>query len=172
MKINIKNARRLETAIEEEISRIRGKINGFSDKFDSKDKAEEGTFHAIIELEKKWSALQHIRFEIRNLIGKFNSENDINVKAGKIALLSERADLIQSLSTYKRSTTQRNYSNDSTYYSAGLSETVREEYHSDLLSIRREIQRLKDQCQGINASGTIELDSDAESFLKKAGLMD
>lgn len=172
MKINIKNARRLETAIEEEISRIRGKINGFSDKFESKDKAEEGTFHSIIELEKKWSALQHIRFEIRTLVGKFNAESDINSKASKIALLNERADLINSLSNYKRTTTQRNYSNESIYYSSGLSETVREDYHAELLSIRREIQRLKDQCQGINASGTIELGSDSESFLKKAGLMD
>lgn len=170
MKLNIKNARRLETSIDAEISRMIGKIRNTTGGFSDAKSAIESKESSVESNVSKIKQLRHVRKFIRDLIGKFNEEKGINSLTSEIAALSSDIEVAH-LIVRINDVSSDSYSNTNSYRQ-GVSEDFREKYHAESLKLTRAVQRLKDKCQGINSTGTIELGSDLESFLKKNGLMD
>lgn len=172
MKINIKNARRLESALDDQIIRL---TNIMMQKSKSFSTAKDATYHTkanVTTILVKLKEITSIRSDIRDHIGSFNEQNGINKITALIARSTQELDIYNRLCNLEEPSRNRNYSTNEISYSAGLDEETREGYYVITLKLTREIQRLKDKCQGINASGTIELSAEQESFLKVSGLLD
>ena len=172
MKVNIKNARRLETELDNEISRLTGKVRHGRSSHSTYAESVAITENSVDTLVASIGKMKQIRMDIRTKIGKFNAESGINDLTASIADAASNAEIQEMIYNLSSPTSTRDYGTDSVKYTSGVSEAYREAAHTKLLVIKREIQRLKDKCQGVNSSGTIELDSDTESFLKVSGLMD
>jgi len=172
MKLSIKNARRLETEILNQIDRLTDKVS-FSSHGERENTFESAckkkldsvmiSFHNIKQLIA-------IRMIVRKKIGEFNSKSGINDLSADIAEKEAILNVVEALS-HIGSPSERELKNE-TVFLPGISENDRESFYADSLRVKREIVRLKDKCQGINSGGTIEIDSKSESYLKKSGLID
>lgn len=172
MKINIKNARRLETLINEQIDRQVAKIHQGSQDDVSKTQVVLNTIELVKTCLSKLNQLRCIRETIRQSICLFNVEQGINDITLYIATAESNLKVAVMLAEYDSPRTTRSYNSDIVSYSRGLDEDTKEHYYNETLVIRRRIQKLKDRCQGINASGTIELSDENETCLKSFGLID
>jgi archaellum component FlaC len=172
MEINIKNARRLESEIDTEIARLKGRLRVSAGKYNTVADSIELTKEHIDTTLGKVSALLGIRKDIRDKIGKFNVENGINDTTSEIAIKSAELEMLELAYDFDDPRKPQSYGITEELYKPGLNEANRDFYYAKGLKLKRSIQRLKDRCMGINASGKIELDSDTESFLKISGLMD
>lgn len=173
-RLTIKTARRLETQIDDEIVRMKNKISSLRNgRFHSAEQSVTSTTNDMNKFCEKIDKLVDIKFNIRKGISLFNASSDINNICIEIAKLSsdmEMGDLInRNFSTPEAS---QSYSSNATCYTSGLSEDTIEEMHVNHLKRKRIMQRLKDKCTGINASGHIELDEDDIKSMKEFGLMD
>ena len=171
MKISIKNAARLETTLNDEIDRLTGKITDRK-YFQSAKDSISATTKNIESLVEKIGMYREIRTCIRDQKRFFNEQKGINDLTSDIASLNDQLDLYNLLSEFRYPEPQSSYGNDTIRFCSGISEEDKESYYINTLKIKREIQRLKDKCQGVNSNGTIELSTDIESFLKKSGLID
>ncbi len=171
--INIKNARQLETSIDNEISRL--EINLYSlnsERFKSKDDAQSITVESINTLSVKIQKLIDVKFDIRDKIAKFNETSKINEYCAEMAKLKCLGEVAKTQNKLGRITSHSDYRTGDITYSGGLTEEALEDIHVVILKNERAINRLKDKCVGINSSGTIQLSDDHISFVKKLGLMD
>ena len=173
-RLTIKTARRVETQIDDEILRMKQKISELrSERFHSVKQSVASTSESLNNFLLKINELVVIKYNIRKGISLFNESSDINNACIEIAKLSfdiEMYELINhNFSTPKAAHT---YNTNAPQYTSGLSEDNLEEAYVDHLKCKRKVQRLKDKCTGINASGHIELSEDNIKTLKKHGLMD
>lgn len=172
MKLSIKNARRLETQIDSEVMRLRSKLTSTSGAFKSVDESTNYTESSVNSYLVKISTLNKIKFELRSNISKFNESEGINDITLQIALMKFDLEINEEVYNMSSPRLSRSYNGEPGEYSAGLSDEVKESFHVKTLALKRSIQRLSDQCQGVNSRGTIEFDSETESFLKTSGLID
>jgi len=171
MNINIKNARRLEATLDDEIARLKNKIFDREARYKDTAQSLAGTKSAIDTYMDKLTKFKEIRQTIRDLIGEFNVEKGINSTTASIAIKVDELELYERLSNMSEPRMTKDW-DDVKYATPGISRAEAEAHHATTLKLKREIQRLKDKCQGINSSGTIELSAETESFLKLTGLMD
>lgn len=173
MNINIKNAKRLETSIDGELDRLQGKIrHQGSTEYKNAKESMEATNAAIEANLVSIDEYLVIRKSIRDAIGKFNKDSGIDVHSSEIALLQKRLSALEDISDVRYPRSQRDYGTDEIKYSGGLSDDQKEVFYARTRVLTRQIQRLKDKCQGVNATGTIELADGVGSFLRVNGLMD
>lgn len=171
MKLSIKNARRLECALDDQARRLVDKLNDRVS-YGTIESSLTGTKDLIESVLEKLHTIKGIRKDVRDAIGLFNARTSINQYTADIAYTTSELEVATLISEMNSPRADRSYGSDKPTYSGGVSEETREQYYVETLKLKRVLQRLKDKCQGINSSGTIELSDCQEVFLKKSGLMD
>ncbi len=176
-KINIKNARRLETEIDVEIVDLSQRLAYFwgNEEFETRTAAEDAGDSYLEKLLMTIEDLQRLRFDIREAIGKFNKENNIDIHTLGIAKLTKKLEVLNLIYESNSSSEKTKTLGGGSYksiFTLGTSLELKEKARIECKRVNREIQRLKDKCTGINSSGTITLTTDQVSMAKKMGLMD
>lgn len=174
MRLNIKNARRLETTLNEQMVRLSSRVRNLDSKggFSSSEEAGEFFKNSLNSTLKKLSEMRSIKFSIRESIGKFNKDSGIDDTTIKIAEYSSLLEVLEDIPVVSPPYLKTDYSGKSLGFTSGLDEEAKEEFYVETLKLKRKIVRLKDKCQGINSTGTIELSDEVEVFLKVNGLID
>ena len=173
-RLNIKTARRLETQIDDEITRMKHKLLSLRTvRFHSASESITSTEDAMTKILDKINTLVDIKFDIRKGISLFNASTEINELCIAIAKVSHDME-IYDLVHDKFSAPQavQDYGSNTTFYTGGMSEDEMETFYVNSLKNKRYMQRIKDKCTGINSSGHIELDEESIKHLKLFGLMD
>ena len=174
MKTKIKNARRLETTIIDEIRRLEFKICNTSGGHPSYSEAAKQTEARLRPLIQTHKHMNKIKFHIREAIGIFNVEEGINAHTLEIARKMAEVEMWEKVNTISEPRSQTNYHRDTSpiIYNGGISDTYSEEMHAKVLKLNREIVRLKDKCMGVNSMGSIEINDSDYTFLQEKGLLD
>lgn len=173
-KFSIKELTRIETVIDEEISFVESRLrNELRDsKQASVSAATEYAGKVIDSTVTKRSALLAAKFAIRAIKQVFNTEKGINDKTRKIAELQAQKDFVDKLAIQDVAKEVTNYTTKTVKYRPGITLETQDKFRAESRSLQRQIQRLKDSCQGINNQGTIELDSETRSTLLASGIVD
>ena len=168
MKIKVKTLRRAETELLSEIQLLSGRLPSFSTEPLAKSLNEARSI-GLESYKNKLSVLQDCitaKYDIRNSISKFNQANGINDRTLKIAVLTEQLDLIEKSHTrINDASANRSYYGDIEGYNIGCSQSDLDQYRVEVRKIKKEIQGLKDSCNGINASNDVEITTELHKFL-------
>tara|TARA_Y100001960_G_scaffold334111_1_gene445163 strand:- start:34487 stop:35014 length:528 start_codon:yes stop_codon:yes gene_type:complete len=170
---SVKELSRIETEIDEEISFVKGRMRSVrNERLNSANLAESRANKAIKEALSKLESLLSAKFAIRSVKQIFNAEKGINEKTRKIAELTERKALLDSAAGFGDVSARESYGSNKVEYNPGISTDTEDSYRAKSRAVQRQIQRLKDSCQGINNQGTIELDGTVYETLVACGLID
>lgn len=171
---SIKDIRRIEQEVDDEIVYVQHGMHEIrSEHHASLNAAKAAGEAGVREVLAKFDELVNLRFTIRDIVAKFNEENGINERTAKIAKLEQRKEFVDnSVAGFGRPGTTRNYSTDKVVYTAGLAPTVVDEFRAESRNIKRQIQRLKDSCNGINSNSRFELDPEVVGLFTKYGFID
>lgn len=172
-KFSIKELSRLETEIDEEIDFAKSRHRSALQKtLPSQQAAEDAAMKAAKEVFSRTQSLLTAKYAIRSIKQTFNAEKGINDKTRAIAQLHAEQELLDSIAQQKEVTAIDRYGSNKLDYRPGITTEVQDEYRAKSRVVQRQIQRLKDSCQGINNQGTIELEEDVYHTLVSVGLID
>lgn len=171
-KITIKTLRRAETELEDEIhysNHLLGKAE-----LPNHEAALEYGINAVEEFAVKMADLVKARFAIREAVRKFNEEKGINAKTLQIAQLQEHIKVLERMQSYGSVQQTSSYHTNTVQYRSGIPQTKVDEFRSQARSLTRQIQKLKDSCNGINSSSDASeyLDKDTIEFLRSNNFID
>ena len=168
--MKIKDLRRAETQIDEEIDysvRMLRSSNEYGKLHQAEDAGAELAEHYL----DKVGELTEAKYTIRALVSAFNEEYGINERCIKIAKAQAKLDVINTIIAELSSPrTQRIYNSDVIRYSVGLSEQAIDFHRATARGIIREIQSLKDSCNGINSQQTVMVPPTLLAVLTKYNL--
>lgn len=173
-KFSIKELSRIEAEIDSEILFVEARQRGQMAKKQGSAQAARDTALAAIKAGLgKRNALVKAKFAIRSIKQVFNAEKGINDKTREIAALELERQFLDTIHQYDDVQAYEGYGQrPKTEYLPGISLKTQDEYRAKSRVIARQIQRLKDSCQGINNQGIIELDEATYSTLVTSGLID
>lgn len=149
--ITIKTLRRAENEIDSEIEHIRRRLRNRKATTSRKTAAEEGA-EACVDFLTRFKELSSAKYEIRAAVSFFNEEEGINKRMVQIAKLDALLEATVSCEQFGPVIERSSYTNKASEYTVGISNDIVDAYRSDARGIRREIQALKDSCNGINSS--------------------
>lgn len=150
----IKELRRIETEMNNELSYISSAMyNIREEKVATREAAQEaGTIGLNTQL-AKFKELTDAKFDIRDVVAKFNEAQGINERTIKIAKLeSEILFIEQHIIGFGPVRQDRDYHTNKVEFAPGASLEYVDAKRSDVRGLRRQIQRLKDSCSGINSN--------------------
>lgn len=171
---SIKDIRRIEQEVDNEINYVRNNASDIrqdqqQNLADAKKVGEKG----VNELQAKMYELIEVRFKIRTIVAEFNKDNGINDRTLKIAILEQKHDFLeQSIIGFGRPGTTRDYHLDKVVYSPGITTEVVDEKRAEARNIKRQIQRLKDSCNGINSNAKFEVAPELVALFERYGFID
>jgi hypothetical protein len=175
MEVKIKDAARIEQAINGEIEYLSSRLSNLNNtNSNSKIEAENLGNSTVATTLEQIGMLRNVKFNIRAKKAEFNEASGINKLTALIAISVEQRDELENLvlASIGPASEYPGFRDTPTRYSVGLSMEEFDNYRATLKSITREITRLKDKCTGKNANGTITLlDSDVHT-LRKFSLID
>lgn len=129
MKINIKNARRLETEIDNELNHVVYKLTSKSGPFATLDEARIFTEASVEESLKNIEKLNELKYHVRNEVGKFNHEKGINNITLDIAKFQSHLETSTKVSEFGSPSLNHSYSRiETTSYGSGLSSEIMEKH--------------------------------------------
>lgn len=173
-KFSIKDIRRIETEVDEEIHYVTNGIHNIRQehqqlRIDAFAVGEKGVRASLAKFEE----LVDTRFAIRGIVAKFNDANGIDDRTAKIAKLEQRKTFVDdSIVGFGRPGTTRDYRNDTVVHTPGLKDDIVDEFRAESRNIKRQIQRLKDSCNGINSNTSFEVDPVLVEVFTKYGFID
>lgn len=170
MDIKIKDLRRVETELEQELDIQKDRVKAIdilTVKAKSLDlAAAEGQKAQQAQLEKV-STMIAMKFKIRQIVSGFNKDKGINDRTLKIAVLSEKLDVCQQAQTARGPSANHDWSSDKIDgYNCGITVAMKDELRIQERGIRQQIQKLKDSCNGINSNESVTLPEELVAFLK------
>lgn len=167
----IKTLRRIETAINEELVFL---IERFQrkGKAATKNSAESDFDAKMGNFLDKQQALQGLKFQIRGLVATFNEEKGINEKTAEIAFQSTQLEALRAVNGYEQAYESSDYHTNKTYWRVGISDATEDWVRVEIKKIERLIQRLKDTCNGINSTATVEVSDEMVALFEQFGLID
>lgn len=172
-KFSIKELSRIESEIDTEINFVSGRQRStMNTRQASRQEALDVANKSIASSLTKLNGLLDAKFAIRTIKQVFNAEKGINDKTRDIAKLTAEQAFIDSVASYSEVTASERYASTKVEYSPGITQEKQDELRAKSRVIQRQIQRLKDSCQGINNQGTILLDETTYSTLVSSGLID
>lgn len=172
-KFSIKELSRIETEIDKEIQFAMLRHQGIMRKdCASRDEALRVAKESIEVSSNKVHKLLDAKFAIRGIKQAFNVEKGINDKTLHIALLTQEQEFVDTYAKHGDVSSDRSYSSNSVTFTPGISAESQDKLRAESRNIQRQIQRLKDSCQGINNQGSVELDEASYQVLVDAGLID
>lgn len=171
---SIKDVRRIETEIDDEISFVERNVRDIrSEHQQSKKDAEDFGLKEVQTLQDKMFKLIEVRFKIREIVANFNTEHGINDRTAKIAKLEQQKDFLEDrIASFGRVGTTRDYNLDKVVYTPGVTSEFVDQKRAEVRDLTRQIQRLKDSCNGINSNTKVTLEPSLISFFKNAGMID
>ncbi len=173
-KFSIKDIRRVESEVDEEIRFVSGNLRDVRD--NQQVDLETAKKVGVAEVRKvvdRFNDLVGLRFAIREIVAKFNEENGINERTAKIARLEqEKAFLDDHVERFGRPGSSRDYHTDTIKYTPGITPEFVDEIRAKSRNIKRQIQRLKDSCNGINSNARFELDEAIVAKFESYGFID
>jgi len=174
-KLNIKNARQLETSIVGLIQQKKLKLAIRNNRvlFPTVIESTQSTKERVETILGNIVELDNFRLQIRVAISEFNEKSGINKLTAEIAKVSCYIETLQLLLDIGEPYPQTSHYNSSkTAYTPGLSEDDLDSVGAEIMKSNRKIQRLKDKCNGINYSGYIHLDDSVIARCQNLGLLD
>lgn len=173
-KFSIKDLRRIESEIESEIQYVSNSVQLVrAEQQATKTDAEKYALGELPKLSAKMNVLIETKFKIRAFIADFNKTNGINERTAKIAELEEKSTFIENrLVSFGRAGTTRDYNTDKVKYTPGVTTDFVDERRAEVRAIKRQIQRLKDSCNGINSNSRTEIPQDLLDVFKQYKLVD
>ena len=173
--VNIKLLRRAETEIQNELAHVSSRLN--NTRHEREPTQESATTAGEISCNsflKRYTELMTAKFDIRAAVGKFNEAEGINGKTTKIAMLEGLLSAYEKAEGYGRVSRNSGYGSTEVTYTPGVSDEVVDSYRTEVRRIRREIQSLKDSCNGVNASkdASSYVDVNLIEFLKSNKFID
>jgi hypothetical protein len=172
MKITVKTAQRVISALESEIdlqkSRIADYESGLS--FNSANSASKYSADTMTNLFLVITNLVAIKFRIREAISKFNSES-IDTLTVQIAEAKELESVLTSIFDRNRSPkANSDYDSKKTYFTSGMTNADADKFRYMARDYAARVQSLKDKCAGRNNAGCIELDDRDVETLKEISI--
>lgn len=156
MEVNLKQARRIETELQNTLEAA-GYAAADSETFSSKAEAEKQVELVFSEVKLNLFELTECIFDIRNKIQNANVEHGLNDRIIKIARLEAEKRNYERLMGLNLRASYFD-SRKKTQYDVGTSSVRKEvDYTKEINRIKMEISTLKDSCTGTNASKTIHL---------------
>ena len=171
-KISVKNLRRAETEIDNELNELLH--SDLPSDEPTKHKAEESGKDFLEQTFNLLDELTSAKFEIRSLISTFNEATNINMRCNKIAEIELRKANLENLVSSIGNCSESGYgfsSERKTKYRVGLSQEDRTKTRSTIRGYKREIQKLKDTCAWINANGTVDISDKLLDILEKYSII-
>lgn len=167
--LSIKDLRRAETEIENELIYVKQRMSSVrSERQSSMEGAMESGKAAVEGFISRTSELLEAVYAIRNAVGKFNEDEGINNRTSKIAYFDRLLNTLEQGQNFGRTARNTSYGSSEVTYTPGIDDTKIDELRNEVRRIRRDIQSLKDSCNGINASkdATPYIDAKVVEFLK------
>jgi cell division protein FtsB len=173
-KFSIKELSRIEAELDSELQFVEGRLAGNLRKNQSTvSAATTAALTAIKSALDKQELLLNLKFDLRNIKATFNIEKGINDRTIKIAKLVARKEFLERRITVLGDVEViEAYGNHKDTYRPGITEETQDTYRAEVRNLSRQIQRLKDSCNGINSQGGIELTAETVDNLTKLGLID
>lgn len=168
--MKVKEAQRLETVIDQEIERLKDRLARSSSTHKTRTLAESAFRERHEKTLEQMAILLDIKFAIRKAIAEFNRNHAINERTAKIAHLTKLLELIKG-SLVNQASSVNHYNSKEPEYREGYSDQLEDVVLAECRKITREIQRLKDSCNGINSQGTIAISESQVEYLKKLGIL-
>ena len=169
--MKIKDLRRLETELDAEVQYTSLSPRDKKE-YSSLQDAQEAGASALNFALTKIRALNEVKYDIRETVRIFNETKGINAKTLKIAQLEAELSLLESVQNMSSPRSYSPYGSTKIEYQAGIDADTVDQHRIQARRVRREIQSLKDSCNGINSSGTAELSEKSMGILKKYGMID
>lgn len=174
-KVTIKNLRRAESEIDNELAHVKRNANRSGYDFNNATAALNAGNQMMNTFRERVNVLVRVKYEIRDIVARFNMVNGINERTAQIAMLeavlSCNEEECQSFGSPR---SNRDYQTHEVTWTAGIELGTIDELRSDARGIKRKIQSLKDSCNGINSSkevGDLATDEIIE-FLKSNNFID
>ena len=165
--ITIKTLRRAETELDNELRYSQERMQQMRSGSQVTENAALASGIAVCEeyLERH-SNLLDAKFEIRKCVGKFNQSKGINRKTSDIAELEASIAAIDLVMGFGAVAEQRTYGQQAkATYRPGINCDYIDKQRSVVRGLTRQIQRLKDSCNGVNSS------EDASEFISPTVLV-
>ncbi len=168
--MKVKNVQRIISSIEEELSFYASK-KAIRGSFSSRQVAIQDTESQMRSVADAQLELNHLYYSLRKMVGKFNSQS-IDDRTADIARLKARMAIYEDALKLGCPMEQGAYGAAGKTYTAGVSVEYEAECRNHVKNIKRQVQRLKDSCAGINANSDIELDEETIKIIKHYNLTD
>lgn len=170
----VKELRRIETEIDNEISHRTCRVSQLRSKEAvSLTAAYTECQTELVDMISKHTELLDSKFAIREIISKFNSDNGINERTGKIAALKAAIQFLEdSVLNIGSATSYAPYGSTKTVYRYGITEDHTDSVRSEIRALKRQIQALTDSCNGINSSHKFAINENLLKVFVKYGLID
>ena len=170
--MKIKTLRRIEIELDNELVFISRRLRRENNQA-TKELAELAGVSVVQSSKSAFSKLVKAKFEIRNLVAEFNIVKGINAKTAKIAELEALGAFVEEhLIKLGKVKTTRNYGSDTYEYAIGISDEVEDNLRAEVRRLSRQVQSLKDSCNGINSQGDIQVSDSLLSVFKAYSLVD
>lgn len=169
VKLSIKDLRRAETELESEMNYVVQCLSAArSERTTNNQGALEAGLSVCDAYVTRQSELLGAVFAIRQAVGKFNEDEGINQRTGRIAYLERLVAANEKAQSFGRVARNQSYGSTEVTYTPGIDDEKINVYRNEVRRIRREIQSLKDSCNGINSSkdATPYIDPKMVEFLK------
>lgn len=170
----VKELRRIETELDNEISHRTSRVNRLSSKEAvSLTAAYTECQTELLDMIAKHTELLDSKFAIREIISKFNSDNGINERTGKIASLKASSQFLEDeVLRIGSAVSYAPYGSTKTVYRYGITEDYTDSVRSEIRALKRQIQALTDSCNGINSSHKFAINENLLKVFVKYGLID
>lgn len=178
MALKIKDIRRIETEMDKEISLLQSSFTrNVSDNVEETSEKALRAGKSLVEMQRdELAQFLETKFNLRQIVANHNSSTKINDNCIKIAKLEFELNLIENTVMNVSGVAVKQEYTSKGYVAAGYKSGVDVEFKNQLRvearKVRREIQRLKDSCNGINGQSEYELIPNDLEFLKSRGFLD
>lgn len=152
-KVTIKVLRRAESELDNELKYVQNRLSSARNQRQASASAATATgTMACNEFIIRHGQLLEAKFDIRKAVGQFNQDKDINLKTGKIAALEAQLNALDTAMGFGSVSECSSYGATKLEYRPGIDAEYVDKLRSDSRSLKRQVQRLKDSCNGINSS--------------------
>lgn len=152
-KVTIKVLRRAEAELDNELQYVHSRLN--SDRNQRQSTATAAVTAGVTACNAfltRHGQLLEAKFAIRKAVGEFNQDKGINLKTGQIAALEAQLKALETAMSYGSVNEHTPYGSNKTEYRSGVDAEFIDKLRSESRSLKRQVQRLKDSCNGINSS--------------------
>lgn len=173
-KFSIKDIRRIEQEVDNEIVYVeQNSYHIRENQQATKEAALEAGITDVQAMQDKAYELIELRFKIRDIVAAFNKDNGINERTAKIALLEQKQSFLdEKIAGFGRVGTTRDYNSQQTKYTPGVDTEFVDAKRVESRDIKRQIQRLKDSCNGINSNAKFDVEPELVALFTKYGFID